>query len=148
MSDYSAPSLSSLYTDFLSQLKARDVDAITLCLADPTNIPTGAIKWNRALDKFQEWSGSAWVDQPISIAGGGTGGATAADARTALGLGTMAVQNSNAVAITGGTIGSSTAIDAASIVSGTVAPARLGSGGGGLGRKFLADNSTWVTGVP
>lgn len=39
---------------------------------------------------------------PIPVAEGGTGSATAAGARTNLGLGTMAVQDANAVAITGG----------------------------------------------
>jgi hypothetical protein len=44
----------------------------------------------------------------VPIANGGTGATTAAGARTNLGLGTMAVQNANAVAITGGTIDTTT----------------------------------------
>jgi len=109
MADWNNPTVTSLYTDVLTILKARDVDAITLA-ESPTNPPTGAIRWNRTLDKFQEWSGVAWVDQVLSIAGGGTGAATDSGARTALGLGTMAVQNASAVAITGGTLSGITAL--------------------------------------
>lgn len=44
------------------------------------------------------------LSTPLPVAAGGTGGATAGDARTALGLGTIATQASSAVAITGGAI--------------------------------------------
>jgi hypothetical protein len=44
------------------------------------------------------------VATPISVAHGGTGSASAGAARTALGLGTISTQASNAVALTGGTI--------------------------------------------
>jgi hypothetical protein len=46
----------------------------------------------------------AWNGTAIPVAFGGTGATTATTARTNLGLGSMATQNSNAVAITGGTI--------------------------------------------
>jgi hypothetical protein len=41
---------------------------------------------------------------PLAISNGGTGATTAANARTNLELGTMATQNANAVAITGGSV--------------------------------------------
>ena len=143
--DFSLPLTSTLYTTYLATLKERDVDALTLCVSDPSNIPTGAIKYNRASNKFQEYSGAAWGDKTLAIAGGGTGGATAAAARTALGLGSMAVQAANAVAITGGDIGTSVNIDASRLASGLAPYARLGTGGDGTGLHYLADDQTFKT---
>lgn len=45
-----------------------------------------------------------WQGTPVGLAYGGTGATSASGARTALGLGTMALQNSNNVTITGGTV--------------------------------------------
>lgn len=49
-------------------------------------------------------SGTITLTGTLGVSNGGTGGTSQATARTGLGLGTMAVQNANAVAITGGTI--------------------------------------------
>ena len=49
-------------------------------------------------------SGTITLAGTLALANGGTGATTAAAARTALGLGTIATQAANAVAITGGTI--------------------------------------------
>lgn len=92
--NWNNPILTDTYSNFLDLLKARDVDAATMAEA-PTNPPTGYIRWNATLNKFQKWSGAAWVDLVLATAGGGTG---------ATSLGTMAAQNATAVAITGGTI--------------------------------------------
>jgi len=144
MANWSLPTSGSDYLDVLTELNGKDVNAGTLFsdnLTAATNIPTGAIRYNRASNKFQEWSGAAWVDEVLSIVGGGTGAATATDARTNLGLGTMAVQAASAVAITGGTI-SGVSISGLSATtafsSGTVPTARLGSG--------LADATTFLRG--
>jgi hypothetical protein len=45
-----------------------------------------------------------WAATPVGVSKGGTGGTTAATARSGLGLGTISTQDANAVAITGGTI--------------------------------------------
>jgi hypothetical protein len=110
--DFSTPVLGDPYADFLTAIKARDAEIATLFNGTNTNIPANSIKYNRAGDKFQEYLTGAWVDKVISIAGGGTGAITAPLARTALGLGTLATQNNNAVNITGGSIVPDTAFTA------------------------------------
>jgi hypothetical protein len=82
---------------------ARDVDAAKMDFSAATNVATGTIQWVVATNKLQRWSGAAWVDLVLSVAGGGTAGIAA--------LGTMAYQNAAAVAITGGTIANVTALD-------------------------------------
>jgi len=104
MADWSKPTITSNYVLFVDEAKNRDIDAITLQKIPLTGPPTGSIKLVRAPVKFQEWDGAAFVDQVLSVDGGGSGSANAAGARINFGLGTMAVQNANAVAITGGTL--------------------------------------------
>lgn len=145
MSDYNVPVLATAYADVLDNLKDRDVDALTLQKNATTNSPTGAIKLVRTPVKFQEFSAGVYSDLVLSITGGGTGASTAAGARTSLGLGSMAVQDSIGVSITGGSITSGASIDAGALNSGLVTQARLGSGSGGLGLKALFDDQTYKT---
>lgn len=110
MADHTKPTEDSIYVpDFLTELHGRIDDSVTLDEA-PTNPPIGYIRWNRTSDKLEEWDGAAWVTQLVSIAGGGTGAANAADARTNLGIGSLGTQAANAVAITGGTIAGITSL--------------------------------------
>jgi hypothetical protein len=110
MADWSKPVVTDLYADVLSYIDARLDETAGFFATNPTNLPAGAMRFVRASGKFQEWDGAAWNDKVIGVAGGGTGGTDANTARIALGLGTISVQNANAVAITGGSATGITAL--------------------------------------
>jgi hypothetical protein len=75
----------------------------------------------------------------VPIAQGGTGATTAAGARTNLGLGTMAVQDASAVAITGGTIaGVTITASTAALTAGSVVAAP--SVGADIANKTYVDS--------
>lgn len=58
--DWSLPTLTSLYTDVLSLLKGRGVASAIQDFAGDTNIPTGAIRYNRSTSKREEFNGTVW----------------------------------------------------------------------------------------
>lgn len=61
MADWSKPTLTSTYTDYLSETTGRDVDCATqFSVGTPTNIPTGTIQWSSSLGRWRLWSGTAW----------------------------------------------------------------------------------------
>jgi len=104
MADFNLPLASSLYVDVLTYLKLRDIDALTLCFNEPTNIPDHSFKYERNLNLFQAYEGGTWRNKVLSVLGGGTGATNPNDIRINLGLGSMALQAASAVAITGGTM--------------------------------------------
>lgn len=113
MADWNNPLTTTAYATFVTEVKARDEDAAKLA-DSPTNPPTGYKRWNASTKILEEWSGSAWTALVLGLTGGGTGANSAAGARTSLGIGTMGVQNSDAVSITGGSIAGLTNLTLAS----------------------------------
>jgi hypothetical protein len=77
-------------------------------VGNSTGTVDGIVRWTGT--DMEVRKGGAWgsltqnLTLPLAVAQGGTGATDDAGARAALGLGTMATQNANAVAITGGTV--------------------------------------------
>jgi len=89
----------------------------------------------------------AGLNTPLAIASGGTGGNTAANARTSLGLGSISTQNANAVTITGGTIsdlGTPLPIASGGTGGNTAATARTSLGLGSISTQNT--NAVTITG--
>lgn len=104
MADWSKPIASDLYVNWPSLLADRDLASATMFDAAVTNTPAGAIRYDVAAQKLQRYNGTTFIDQALSVAGGGTGAATAAAARANLGLGTLATQLASAISVSGGAI--------------------------------------------
>ena len=63
MANWSNPQLTSTYTNFVTEVKDRDVDlALQFDGTTSTSLPTNTIRWNSSISRWQKWSGSAWVE--------------------------------------------------------------------------------------
>ena len=115
MANHALPTLTSTYTNVLTQLDDRFDDQAKMF--DPatvtttvTGVPTNTIRWNSATNNWTKFNGSTWValsnlyaisvsgtssnvTGTVAVANGGTGGTTQATARTNLGLGTLSTLN-------------------------------------------------------
>jgi hypothetical protein len=113
MANWNNPALTSLYTDFLTELKARDTDlALQFDGTTSSNLATGTIRWNSTANRWQKWNGSSWAELTttyaltgLSTTGnasiGGTLGVTGATTLAAATATTPATgDNSTAVATT------------------------------------------------
>lgn len=63
MANWNNPTLTSTYTNFVTEVKDRDVEAAVWFEGmSPTNLPTNAKRLNTTTGRFEKWNGSAWVD--------------------------------------------------------------------------------------
>jgi len=89
------------------------------------------------------------LSSPIAIADGGTASTSASGARTALGLGTIATQASNAVDLTGGTISGTIVTLKSYNVAGVPSASPAGQmiyvtdGNAGAATVAVSDGSAW-----
>jgi hypothetical protein len=60
MANWSNPTLSSLYTDFLTEVKARDTDlAVGFDGTSSSNLPNNAIRWDSSASRWKKWNATA-----------------------------------------------------------------------------------------
>lgn len=76
MADHLKPTLTSNYSSFVTELDGRFDDlAVGLdpAVTTATNVPTNAIRWSSAVNKWQKYNGTSWADLTatygISISG-------------------------------------------------------------------------------
>lgn len=65
--NWSNPSLSQLWADFVSAIKSRDESSAKMDYAGDTNLPTSVVRFNRSNNRLEEWNGTAWVALPIDL---------------------------------------------------------------------------------
>jgi hypothetical protein len=113
MANWSNPTLTSTYTNFLAELKARDEDlALQFDGTTSSNLANGTIRWSSTANRWQKWNGTSWAELTstyaltgLSTTGnatiGGTLGVTGATTLAAATATTPATgDNSTAVATT------------------------------------------------
>lgn len=131
--NWSNPTLTSTYTNFLSELKNRDEDlALQFDGTTSTNLATNTIRWDSSAGRWKKWSGSAWIELAstyaltgLSTTGnasiGGTLGVTGAVTLSAGGTSTTPATDNNStnIATTAYVVGQASAINPA--MNGTAA---------------------------
>ena len=121
--------------------------AITASVTRGYTFATGVEVTAAALNELGE--PTVTVATPIAVGNGGTGSANASAARTALGIGTIATQASNAVALTGGTISGTIMTLPSYAVSGVPSASPAGQmiyvtdGNSGAATVAVSDGSNW-----
>lgn len=111
--NWSNPTLTSTYTNFVSEVKNRDEDlALQFDGTTSTNIPTNTIRWDSAANRWKKWNGSSWAELTSTYAL--TGLSTTGNASIGGTLG-----------VTGATTLSSLTVSGATTFSGTVSGTAL-----------------------
>jgi hypothetical protein len=120
--NWSNPTLTSAYTNFVTEVKNRDEDlALQFDGTTSTNIPTNTIRWDSAANRWKKWNGSSWVEltgtyalTALSTTGNANVGGTLAV--------TGAATLSSTLAVTGAVTGSSTVSGTALVPTAATVP--------------------------
>lgn len=81
MADFSKPTVTQVYTEVFTDIRENQEELAKMFSGSvPSNTPTGAVRFLNGT--FSTYNGSAFVDTPIAIAGGGTGATTPSAVRS------------------------------------------------------------------
>ena len=111
MANWSNPTLTSTYTNFLSEVKDRDVDlALQFDGTTSTNLATNTIRWDSSASRWKKWNGSAWAELTGTYALTGLSTTGAATIGTTLGVTGVTTLSGGGTSTTPLTADNSTAI--------------------------------------
>ncbi len=111
MANWSNPTLTSTYSNFLADLKARDEDlAKQFDGQTVSNLVTGAIRWNSSINRWQKWDGTSWGELASTYALTGLSTTGAASIGGALTVTGAAALNGGATTTTAATGDNSTTV--------------------------------------
>lgn len=103
--NWSNPTLTSTYTNFVSEVKNRDEDlALQFDGTTSTNIPTNTIRWDSGANRWKKWNGTTWAELATTYALTGLSTTGAASIGTTLGV-------TGVTTLTGGGTSTTSAVD-------------------------------------
>lgn len=147
--NWSNPTLTSTYTNFLSEVKNRDEDlALQFDGTTSTNILTNTIRWDSSANRWKKWNGTAWAELTSLYALTGLSTTGNASIGGTFGV-TGAATFSSTLGVTGALTGSSTVSGTALIPTSATIPANgvylpgantVGIATGGVAAALVDDN--------
>jgi hypothetical protein len=67
--NWSNPTLTSTYTNFVTEVKSRDEDlALQFDGTTSTNLVTNTIRWDSSANRWKKWNGSSWAELTATYA--------------------------------------------------------------------------------
>jgi hypothetical protein len=140
MANWANPLLTSIYTNFVTEVKDRDVDlALQFDGTTSTSLPTGTIRWSSSAGRWQKWSGSAWGELAATYALTGLSTTGAATIGTTLGVTGIATLSGGGTSTTPATDNNTTNIATTAFVVGqasAVAPLINGTAAVGTSLRY------------
>jgi hypothetical protein len=149
MADWSLPALTSTYTNFLAEVKNRDVDlALQFDGTTSTNLTTGTVRWDSSANRWKKWTGAAWGELAATYALTGLSTTGAASIGTTLGVTGVATLSGGGTSTTPATDNNTTNIATTAFVVGqasATAPLMAGTATVGTSLRYARQDHRHAT---